>query len=322
MTPAAKLGIYGLVLAVALGGGAVVGDAVGPIDTGGEADHVEHDPGRASAAPQPQLGTEEGVTPVGLTRSEAGYSFEPERTDLDPRSGGPFRFRITGPDGEAVRSYEESHERDLHFIVVDRGLATFSHLHPTRAPDGTWSVELGELEPGVYRAYADFVPADGPDLTLGVDLTVAGDFRPAPLPPVAAIDTVDGYEVTLAGAPAAGSDSEVTLTLSRDGRPVTDLDPYLGAFGHLVAIRAGDLAYLHVHPIEEPDENGGPDVRFAVAVPASGDYRLFFDFAHAGAVHTASFTVDVPDGGSAAGPSTPSNPDDADAGHGVDHEED
>lgn len=317
MTPTAKLGAYGLVLALALGGGAAVGGAIGPVDTGGEADHVEHDPG-ASAAAQLPSGTEEGVTPVGLTRSEAGYSFEPERTDLSGRAGAPFRFRITGPDGEAVRAYEESHERDLHVIVVDRGLATFSHLHPTRAPDGTWSVELGERAPGTYRAYADFVPAGGPDLTLGVDLTVGGEFRPVPLPPVAATDTVDGYEVTLVGAPRAGSDAEVTLSLSRDGRPVTDLDPYLGSFGHLVAIRAGDLAYLHVHPIEEPDDKGGPDVRFAVAVPTSGDYRLFFDFAHAGAVHTADFTVDVP----AAGPSNATTPDDTDAGHGADHEED
>ena len=40
----------------------------------------------------------------------------------------------------------------------------------------------------------------------------------------------------------------LTLTVTKDGQPVTDLQPYLGAYGHLVALRAGDLAYLHVHP--------------------------------------------------------------------------
>lgn len=323
MTPAVRLGAYGVVLALALGGGAVVGDTVGPLDTSSGADHVSHDADSTATLPRPPGEPEEDLMPSGLTTSAVGYTFEAERTDLDANANDHrFRFRITGPEGEVVRDFEPRHERELHFIVVDRDLATFSHLHPTRADDGTWSVELGEMAAGVYRAYADFAPTGGPDLTLGVDLAVAGDFRPAPLPPVARTDTVDGYEVTLTGAPVAGSDSEVTLTVARDGRQVTDLDPYLGAFGHLVAIRAGDLAYLHVHPLEGADD-GGPEVRFTVAVPTSGDYRLFFDFAHGGAVHTAAFTVDVPAGDNSGGTGPGHGDDDGgdDGGHGDAHGE-
>ena len=69
---------------------------------------------------------------------------------------------------------------------------------------------------------------------------------------------------------------------------MTDLEPYLGALGHLVAIRDGDLAYLHVHPLDEADGAGGPQVRFAVEVPTAGTYGLFFDFAHGGEVRTAA----------------------------------
>ena len=110
--------------------------------------------------------------------------------------------------------------------------------------------------------------------------------------------TVDGYEVLLTGTPTAGAVSELGLTVRRDGRPVTDLDPYPGAFGHLVAIRGDDLSDLLVHPVgdapADAGDRGGPEVAFAVEIPAPGEYRLIFDFAHDGTVHTAAFTVHVP----------------------------
>lgn len=86
----------------------------------------------------------------------------------------------------------------------------------------------------------------------------------------------------------AGAASELTLSVSKDGKPVTDLEPYLGAYGHLVALRSGDLAYLHVHP---HDGRPGPEVSFTATAPSTGTYRLFLDFKHDGEVRTAAFTV-------------------------------
>ena len=82
---------------------------------------------------------------------------------------------------------------------------------------------------------------------------------------------------------------------------MTDLQPYLGALGHLVAIRNGDLAYLHVHPLDEADGPGGPQVRFALEVPTGGTYGLYFDFAHGDEVRTAK-TIAVATTGSAPSP--------------------
>jgi hypothetical protein len=290
---------------VALGGGAAVGNAVGPVDVGGD-ETAEHD-GRPSTDPQHAPGDDEAAgpdsapaggeeLPGGVLVSQAGYTLEAERTLLDGPRDAPFRFRITGPDGTPVRDFDFAHERELHLIIVGRDLTSYAHLHPDRADDGTWSIPLPALAPGAYRAYADFAVTDGPELTLGVDLSVPGAARPAPLPRDATSATVGDYRVTLAGTPAASTESELELTVSRDGEPVIDLEPYLGAAGHLVAIRAGDLAYLHVHPLDEADEANGPGVRFAVEVPSPGDYRLFFDFAHRGEVRTAAFTVHVPAG--------------------------
>jgi hypothetical protein len=308
MTPATKLGAYGLVLAVALGGGALVGKAVGPVDDPDPAAHDGEGEHRAAAGDAHTTGAPEGaadLVPAGLQTAEDGYVLDAAETILPAPSADDFRFRILGPDGTAVRDFEADHERELHLIVVGTDLASYAHLHPERGGDGTWSVPLGPLAPGTYRAFADFAVAGGPELTLGVDIAVPGEAAYSPLPAAAGVATIDGYDVTVTGAPVAGEAAELALTVSRDGRPVDDLEPYLGAFGHLVAIRSGDLGYLHVHPLGDeppgPAARGGPDVRFAVEVPSPGDYRLFFDFSHGGTVRTASFTVSVAPAGQAGG---------------------
>jgi hypothetical protein len=301
VSPVAKLVGFAVVLGAALGGGAAAGNVVGPLDTDDADDMAAHSDNDEATRSSPAASASDEL-PGGVLVSQAGYTLAAERTMLDGAAGEPFRFRITDSGGEAVQEFEVAHERELHLIVVGRDLATFAHLHPSQASDGTWSVDLPALAPGAYRAFADFSVADGPELTLGVDLTVPGSSRPAPLPPTRDTTTVDDYEVALAGTPVAGTDAEVELTVSRDGEPVSDLEPYLGAAGHLVAIRNGDLAYLHVHPMDGAGERNGPGVRFAVEVPSPGTYRLFFDFAHRGEVRTAAFTVHVPPtGGGQAG---------------------
>jgi hypothetical protein len=105
---------------------------------------------------------------------------------------------------------------------------------------------------------------------------------------------VDGYTVELIGGLVAGEHSMLKLRVTHDGRPVTDLQPYLGAYGHLVALRGGDLAYLHVHPEGEPGDGTtkpGPEVEFGVEVPSNGTYHLYLDFKHDGVVRTAGFQL-------------------------------
>lgn len=290
MNAATKLGAYVLGLAVVFGGALGVGSAVGevgpapaePRHEGAHATpagHGGHDTG-ASSAPND--------TPGGLQVSQNGYTLNP-LTTVKAGEPGDFRFTVTGPDGEPVTDYQVQHDKKLHFIVVSRDLTTFRHLHPVEAGDGVWSVRLTLEDPGAYRAFADFVPTGGSGLTLGTDLLVAGDYEPRALPEAARTATVDGYTVSLAGNLIPGQASKLTLSVSKDGEPVTDLQPYLGAYGHLVALRAGDLAYLHVHP--EDSDRAGPDVTFYAEVPSSGDYRLFLDFKHGDEVRTADFTA-------------------------------
>jgi hypothetical protein len=126
-----------------------------------------------------------------------------------------------------------------------------------------------------------------------VDIAAGGAFEPRGFAP-SRVAEVDGYQVRLDGELVAGQVSLVRLTVAKDGVPVTDLQPYLSAYGHLVALRTGDLGYLHVHPEGEPGDGrteAGPQIDFLAEVPTSGTYRLFLDFQHNGVVRTAEFTV-------------------------------
>lgn len=237
------------------------------------------------------------VLPGGLQVAQDGYRLVLDHPRTSPAPDARLTFRIIGPDDAPLTRYTPVHDKELHLILVRRDLSGYSHLHPVRAADGTWSVAT-PLTPGAWRVFADFDPAGeaGAPMTLGADLFVEGPLTAELLPPPATTATVDGYTVTLRGDLRSGRDSRLTLSVSRDGRPVRDLQPYLAAYGHLVALREGDLAYLHVHPDGAPGDGrtaAGPDIVFHTTAPSAGRYRLYLDFQHAGVVRTAEFTVQV-----------------------------
>ncbi len=289
-----KVAVFLIGLAVVFVGALGIGNAVGPVadepvshddehmaDGGDE--HGGHDGGTETAA----------EIPGGLMVSEGGYTLRLTDAGAAPGRDVPVSFTIEGPDGHPVTDYDVEHEKQLHLIAVRRDFSGFQHVHPVLDADGVWSTDL-DLTPGAWRVFADFKATGADAVTLGTDLAVTGDYRPEP--PAEEIRTaqVDGYTVTLEGDLTAGEDAELTLSVSKDGRPVTDLEPYLGAYGHLVALREGDLAYLHVHPDGAPGDGEtepGPDVVFYAAVPSDGGYRLFLDFQHDGVVRTAAFAL-------------------------------
>lgn len=286
MNAGAKLAAYAvgliLIFGVAAGAGKVIGpdnkpapaaESHGAESHGAETSHTEGD-----------------HMPGGLQIAEDGYQLRLVSTSLPIGAPRPFEFRVLQPDGKPLTAYTTTHDKDLHLIVVRRDLTGFQHVHPTLGSDGTWSVPLSVASPGQYRVFADFQPAARAEgLTLGADVAAPGDYRPQELPSPSRTATVDDYRVTLDGQLQAGSSSTLKLTVSKNGAPVTDLQPYLGAYGHLVALRDGDLAFLHVHP--EESATAGPDITFMAEVPSAGAYRLFLDFQHGGDVRTVAFTA-------------------------------
>ena len=289
MNTPVRLAVFGGALVLLAAGGFAVGHAAGPV-AAATSENADHGEGHDTAAPDHAGMAAAETLPGGLASSKDGYTFAVADRTPEP---GRFSFTITGPDGKAVTAFDVEHEKRLHLIVVRRDTAGFRHVHPELAPDGTWSVPLTLPAAGSYRAFADFAPTGGKPMTLGTDLSVAGDYQPAAYAPSRTAQ-VDGYTVELAGDLTAGKTSPLTLSVSRGGVLVTDLQPYLGAYGHLVALREGDLAYLHVHPDGEPGDGktpAGPQVKFAAEVPSAGTYRLFLDFKHGDVIRTAEFTL-------------------------------
>jgi len=226
----------------------------------------------------------------GLTVAQDGYQLGSLTAPAAVGENGTLSFRLTGPDGRPVTDYTTAHDKDLHLIVVCSDASRFRHVHPSI--DGAGTIPWRWAAAGSYRVFADFVPAaTGETLTLTSTLEVAGDLQPIPLGKDTTQSSVDGFTVTLDGTPAAGTSSMLTFTVTRDGAPVTTLQPYLGAAGHLVALRVGDLAYLHVHPMDEPAGESGPAVAFMAQPPTPGRYLLYLDFQVDGQVHTATFTT-------------------------------
>ncbi|MEV8441775.1 hypothetical protein AB0425_30710 [Actinosynnema sp. NPDC051121] len=298
MNTAAKLSAYGAVLALVAGGAWAAGSAVGPFAVeaapGGHdgtpgaegAGHGDDHSGTVAETAQDQ--------PAGLASSRGGYTLAPTDTTLTAGTDS-FSFRVLGPDGAAVTAFDVEHDKRMHLIAIRRDTSGFRHVHPEMAPDGTWTVPLEVPQAGSYRVFADFKPTGGEATTLGVDVDVPGAYEPRAHEP-SRVAEVDGYQVRLDGDLVPGKASPVRLTVTKDGAPVTDLQPYLAAYGHLVALREGDLAYLHVHPEGAPGDGrtpAGPEIAFVAEVPTAGGYRLFLDFQHDGVVRTAEFTVDT-----------------------------
>lgn len=307
MNTATKVAAYAGVLAIVFGGAWAAGAATGPSTPNA----MEH----GSEQPVPSESKTESKLPPGLSVADNGYVLNLAQNTLTAQTQQPFRFTIGTVSGDTVTKFDVEHEKKLHLVLVRRDGSGFQHVHPEMAEDGTWSIPLTLPAAGSYRVFADFKPENGAKTVLGAELQVAGAYEPQQFAEDARESTVDGYVVRLAGDLPAGAESTVTATVTKDGKPVTDLQPYLGANGHLVALRAADLAYLHVHPQAGP--GAGPDVKFAVEVPTSGRYRLFLDFQHEGKVRTASFTLNTT--GSAPAPAattaTPTPADDH-GGHG------
>ncbi|HEV2786819.1 MAG TPA: hypothetical protein VGV67_10550 [Solirubrobacteraceae bacterium] len=260
MTAGARVAAFGVLLVAIFALAALAGRAVGPA-----ADDDERAQHGAPAAHGDSL------------RLAAGD------TTLTPGRPARLDFAVMDAQGDRVRDFDVEQGRRMHLIVVRRDLRRFAHLHPTEVAPGAWTATITLPDAGVYHAFADF-QTSGERRTLGVDLFAAGDFEPLALPDAGSTARTDGYDVALREGERAG---ELRFAVSRDGAPVEDLQDYLAAKGHLVMLRAGDLAYEHVHPLEDDA------LAFDAGGAEPGTYRLFLQFRHRDAVHTAAFTREV-----------------------------
>lgn len=306
MNAAARLGLFGLGLVAVFGLAAAASSALAPDDIAAQwsaskedATMDDHDtPQHAPADGEGAHGGHDASAAAhlgGLALAEGGHTLDSISAPANVGEAGTLSFRILDEHGDPVTDYEIEHDKELHLIVVRTDGAEFRHVHPERDAEGVWSIDWSWRKAGTYRVFADFTASGSEPLTLSRTVQVAGALAPVD-PQPARLARVAGLDVRLRGELVAGAASELTVSVTRDGTAVTDLEPYLGAFGHLVALRQGDLGYAHVHPEgahPHAGDRSGPDVSFAASVPTPGRYLLYFDFQVGGTVHSVPFVVDA-----------------------------
>jgi hypothetical protein len=295
MNAGTRIAAFVAVLILAFGGAALAGGAIEPhgsdptADNDDRADHVAGDDSMSEETHSEKGATHAGdaAQPVrGLAVAADDLRLVVDQPELRRGRSSDLRFRIVDTHGETLRDFDVTHEKRMHLILARRDLSGFQHLHPTQGADGSWSAPVRLADAGSYRLFADFSHEDTPR-TLAADLRVDGDAELRPLPaPRATAKSDGGYDVRLdAGSARPGQEADLRFTITRDGAPVKT-EPYLGAGGHLVALREGDMAFLHVHPMDD-------GVRFAATFPTAGRYCLFLQFQHEGRVQTVAFTQEV-----------------------------
>lgn len=242
--------------------------------------------------------------------NEREYLLELGTTPAAPRTGAPvkLRFRVGDPESrETVSGFEVVHDKRYHLFVASQDLEHLAHIHPEQQEDGAWTIEHTLPQPGYYRLYSDFLPMGGTPQIIARTLVTAGfegDLAaslPRLQPDRELHKTVGGTSIRLTLEPdaiVAGRMTKLKYRLAAGGVPVTNLEPYLGAWGHTLILSEDGLEYVHAHPIEylpptAAAPRAGPDITFDALFPRPGRYRIWTQFQRKGEVSTASFTVEA-----------------------------
>ena len=223
-------------------------------------------------------------------------NLKPESVDLS--------FKLYGLDGHAFgpNDLTLAHEKKMHLLLVRDDMQGFQHVHPDYKKE-KWTVSVNVPEAGHYQMYVDIDPEEEEPTVLRVPLTIGGPTaKKNPPVPNAAMSADDGaYRVALdvAGALKSGDETRLTFVVTENGKPAANIDPYLGAYGHVVLLRHGDVDdFFHVHPVTETKPADGR-VQFDAVFPVTGRYTLYAQFNVKGTVRTFPITVDVHDKGDA-----------------------
>lgn len=151
--------------------------------------------------------------------------------------------------GNPVTELEVNHEKLLHLIIVDEHLEAYYHLHPEFKGEGRFEIATS-LPKGSYKAFIDIKPKDLSYIVEPLELKVGEEdhaHRDEPLKlDTELTKTVNGHTITLNPVNFV-TGNHITLDFDI---PNVQIEPYLGALGHVVILDEHAEKYIHVHPHE------------------------------------------------------------------------
>jgi plastocyanin len=279
------------------------------------------------ATPNSQPPPKAAPAPASEASARPGFRAELKTTPSTIKAGRPVTLILSVKDakGTLVRELPQVHEKPMHLLAISRDLAEFAHLHPKPQPDGTYQVRHTFPSGGAYKLYVDYTPSGSPQVVDQIEVAVEGPSRPASrlTEDATPTKTADGVRVTMStGQPLrAGAEAMLRFTVAdaKTGKPVTDLQPYLGALAHFVILSEDTQDFLHAHPLEAKEASGGAmaghahkqgepggkspsEVLAHTSFPRAGLYKVWTQLQRGGRVITVPFVVRVD---KAAGPPAP-----------------
>jgi|CXWL01.1.fsa_nt_gi hypothetical protein len=275
------------------------------------------------------------VTDGATLNTERAFSFDYRSEPAQVQAGTPTTLVFTVKDKQnvVVKDLQIAHEKPMHLLIVSKDLAEFYHVHPEPSSDGSYRVQHTFPNGGDYKLYADFTPPNAKRVVERIDVKVAGTERPkaALVADTKFEKSVDGLKVVMKPSAEIKAGQELTLDFgaydAATGKPVTDLQNYLGELAHFVIISEDLVDFVHAHPMAkgesmdgmkmdgdkiEKDHNAdghshGEDAKASnkpsayevsahTAFPRAGLYKLWAQFQRGGKVITVPFIMNVPAG--------------------------
>ncbi len=220
------------------------------------------------------------------------FSFAPKTITIDK----PVKLSFQTVDSvtNKVVVLQSEHEKDMHLLIVNEDLSYFSHEHPHQVDDQY--VHTHQFpHAGNFILFVDYSPQGSGQHVSRHKLKVEGK----PIEPKALLEQQivwqeDGYKLFIPEYQLpikAYTMLDLTLIIEKDGKPVKDLDYYLGSLAHVVIINENTEEYLHVHPLKTAEK--GPEIKLHTSFPNLDKYKMFIQFKHQGMIHTASIVLEI-----------------------------
>lgn len=267
-------------------------------------------------------------------RREYDYlsSLGPATADLDTgpapiRAGTPvdLTFSLKNADGSPATLLVDM-EKYIHVVIVSEDENVFAHIHaddlrPIPEADiarSTFSVTYAFPKAGTYLVsidYAHGTQLESKQFTVRVEGSPRQDVGVHTYP---SPGSFGGYDVTMdSNSATAGEVTTLLFTVMKNGKQVTDMQPYLSAVAHISVVKNDLSAFIHTHgevhapgavlaPVVVKDGKVihsmasmtapaafGPKFDAHLVFPTSGRYTVWAQFKNDGVVIPASFTIDV-----------------------------
>jgi len=261
----------------------------------------------------------------------SGYSrivYKPLTMKPSLIGNGTLQLNLEDPGwlGRKTDDFVPDHNHLMHLYVLRLpAMEQVWHLHPDMTGSGTFTHRLPPMEAGRYALYADVVHESGLPETLAAEIDLpaiagkplegddsAGQGKPAEkeflLPDGAKMIFDREAETYPVKRPYAFRFKIVTAA----GKPVQDMELYMGMQGHAAFVREDRTVFAHVHPTgsvpmaalqiaqKQPDPHAGhhmqslpAEVSFPYGFPQPGPYRIYVQIKRAGTVQTGIFSVTV-----------------------------